>query len=86
MQDISVSTRRDQISIMIDLLTILQQPQKLTHILYKSNMSYSQLIKYLKDMKTMEMLIEQNIPHRCFTITSKGKKFLEMIEKKVESK
>jgi len=86
MQDISVSTRRDQISIMNDLLTIVQQPQKLTHILYKSNMSYGQLIKYISEMKSMEMLIEQSIPYRCFTITSKGKKFLEMIEKKVEYK
>ena len=80
-QDIRVNTRRDQITIMSDLLQIVQQPQRLTHILYRSNMSYGQLVKYLTDMIDLDMVEEKNEPFRAFTITSKGKIFLQMITK-----
>lgn len=80
-QDIRVNTRRDQITIMTDLLQIVQQPQRLTHILYRSNMSYGQLVKYLTDMIDLEMVEEKNDPFRAFTITSKGKIFLQILTK-----
>jgi len=80
-QDIRVNTRRDQITIMTDLLQIVQQPQRLTHILYRSNMSYGQLVKYLTDMIDLDMVEEKSEPFRAFTITSKGKIFLQMITK-----
>ncbi len=80
-QDIRVNTRRDQITIMSDLLQIVQQPQRLTHILYRSNMSYGQLVKYLTEMIDMEMVEEKNEPFRAFTITSKGKIFLQILTK-----
>ena len=80
-QDIRVNTRRDQITIMSDLLQIVQQPQRLTHILYRSNMSYGQLVKYLTDMIDLDMVEEKNEPFRAFTITSKGKIFLQMLSK-----
>ncbi len=80
-QDIRVNTRRDQITIMSDLLQIVQQPQRLTHILYRSNMSYGQLVKYLTDMIDLEMVEEKNEPYRAFTITSKGKIFLQILTK-----
>ncbi len=81
-QDIRITTRRDQITIMTDLLDIIKQPQRLTHILYRSNMSYGQLVKYLNDMIDMGMAEEHRQPFRAFTITSKGKLFLDMIDKK----
>lgn len=80
-QDIRVNTRRDQITIMSDLLQIVQQPQRLTHILYRSNMSYGQLVKYLTEMIDLEMVEEKNDPFRAFTITSKGKIFLQILTK-----
>ncbi len=80
-QDIRVNTRRDQITIMSDLLQIVQQPQRLTHILYRSNMSYGQLVKYLTDMIDLEMVEEKNDPFRAFSITSKGKIFLQILAK-----
>ncbi len=80
-QDIRVNTRRDQITIMSDLLQIVQQPQRLTHILYRSNMSYGQLVKYLTDMIDLEMVEEKNDPFRAFSITSKGKIFLQILTK-----
>lgn len=80
-QDLRVNTRRDQITIMSDLLQIVQQPQRLTHILYRSNMSYGQLVKYLTEMIDLEMVEEKNDPYRAFTITSKGKIFLQILTK-----
>ena len=67
---------------MSDLLGIIQQPQRLTHILYKSNMSYGQLVKYLTDMIELGMAQEQKEPFRAFAITSKGKLFLDMMNNK----
>jgi len=64
---------------MTDMLGIIESPQRLTHILYKSNMSYGQLIKYLHEMKEMGMIEERKKPFRSFKITNKGKLFREML-------
>ncbi len=79
---IGLSTRRNQLTIMTDLLETVQEPQRLTHILYKSNMSYSQLVKYLNDMIKLKLVEEHSKPFRSFSITSKGIQFLEMIDLK----
>ncbi len=76
---ISVTTRRDQLTIISDLLEIVHQPQRLTHILYKSNMSYGQLSKYLDDLTGMEFIEIRTEPFRSFVITPKGKQFNEML-------
>ena len=84
-QELRPNSRRDQIAIISDLLKIIKQPQKLTHILYKSNMSYGQLIKYLADMIDLGIATEQKKPFRAFSITSNGEKFLEVVEKRKSS-
>ena len=76
---IGVTTRRDQLTIMSDLLEIVQQPQRLTHILYKSNMSYGQLSKYLDDLTELGFLEIRTQPFRSFIITPKGKEFNDML-------
>jgi len=82
---IGVSTRRDQITIMSDLLEITTQPQRLTHILYKSNMSYGQLSKYLDELINMGFLEIRTNPFRAFVITAKGKLFSEMLSTKKQN-
>ena len=77
-----LSIRRNQIESMSDLLNIIQEPQRLTYILYKSNMSYTQLVKYLDDLIRMECVEDRKQPFRSFTITSSGQKCLEMVKKK----
>lgn len=69
---------------MTDMLGIIESPQRLTHILYKSNMSYGQLIKYLHEMKEMGMIEEQKKPFRSFKITNKGKLFRDILLSKKE--
>ena len=82
---IGISTRRDQITIMTDLLEIVHQPQRLTHILYKSNMSYGQLSKYLDDLTDLGFLEIKTKPFRSFIITEKGKQFHEMLSIKARN-
>ena len=79
---IGLTTRRDQLTIMSDLLDIVQQPQRLTHILYKSNMSYGQLSKYLDELTQLEFIETKTAPFRAFVITSKGKQFSDMLTTK----
>lgn len=72
--------RRDKITIMTDLLDIMQEPQILTHILYKSNMSYVQLVKYLEDLMQMGLAEKGQEPYRSFRITANGKLFMNLVK------
>ena len=76
-----VNGRRDKITIMADLLDIMQEPRRLTHILYKSNMSYVQLVKYLDDLMNMGLAEKRKLPYRSFTITSNGKLFRDLVRR-----
>ncbi len=74
--------RRDKLAIMGDLLDIMQEPRRLTHILYKSNMSYVQLVKYLETLIEMGFAEKIKEPYRAFGITTNGKLFMELIKGK----
>ncbi len=78
---LGVNGRRDKITIMADLLNIMQEPRRLTHILYKSNMSYVQLVKYLDDLMDMGLAEKRKMPFRSFTITSNGKLFMDLVKR-----
>jgi len=77
---LGVNGRRDKITIMSDLLEIMQEPHRLTHILYKSNMSYLQLTKYLDDLIERGLAEKKQIPYRSYTITSNGKLFIDLVK------
>jgi len=72
--------RRDKVAIMADLLDIMQEPRRLTHILYKSNMSYVQLVKYLDNLIEMGFTKKITEPHRAYCITINGKLFMNLIK------
>ena len=76
-----VNSRRDKITIMADLLDIIQEPRRVTHILYKSNMSYVQLLKYLENLKELGFAQEIKEPFRCYKITENGKIFKGLVTK-----
>jgi len=75
-----VNGRRDKITIMSDLLNIMREPRRLTHILYKSNMSYVQLVKYLNDLMEMGLAEKRQEPFRSYTITDNGKLFMDLVK------
>lgn len=74
--------RRDQLTIMTDLLSNIEEPRRVTHLLYKSNMSYTQLIKYLNVLVEMGLAQENKKPFHAYTITKNGKIFYELIKHK----
>jgi predicted transcriptional regulator len=85
LETLGVTTgRRDKLAIMADLLDIMQEPRRLTHILYKSNMSYVQLVKYLETLIEMGFAEKTTEPYRAFGITSNGKLFMDLVKKKDE--
>jgi predicted transcriptional regulator len=77
----TIAVRRDQITIMGDLLVNTMEPKRLTHLLYGSNMSYSQLVKYLNTLIDLGLISEEKKPFRTFLITEKGKSFMSIIRK-----
>ena len=74
------AVRRDQLTIMTDLLSNIEEPRRVTHLLYKSNMSYTQLIKYLNVLVEMGLAQENRKPFHAFTVTQNGKTFYKLIK------
>lgn len=65
---------------MKDLLQNMYQPTILTHILYRTNLSYVQTKKYLDALIQMGLAEEVKEPHRSFLITERGRFFVQLIE------
>lgn len=76
------SGRRDTLTILSDLLENMKEPKRLTHLLYASNLSYSQLTKYLKMITEMGLAETQQKPFHSYKITDDGKFFIEMANKR----
>ena len=71
-----MQVRRGEAEILHDMLSQMQNPTILTHILYKNNMSYGQLKKYLDRLRECKF-IEKNT--NTFHITQKGREFNSML-------
>ena len=80
LETLGTTGRRDKVTIMGDLLDIMQEPRRLTHILYKSNMSYVQLVKYLDNLIEMGLAEKTIQPHRAYGITTNGKLFMDLVK------
>ena len=74
--------RRDTLKIISDLLENMREPRRITHLLYASNLSYSQLSKYLKILKEMGLAIEQKKSFTYYTVTPDGEFFMHMVSKR----
>ena len=71
--------RRDELTIMTDILGYLLEPRRITHILYSSNLSYFALRKHLLSLMKLGLIEEVDGPYRKFRVTENGRKFLELI-------
>ena len=67
-------------TIMTDLLSNIGDPRRVTHLLYKSNMSYTQLVKYLNILVDLGLAQEDRKPFHAYTITQNGKTFYKLIK------
>ena len=77
-------SRRDTLDILSDLLENMSEPRRLTHLLYASNLSYTQLCKYLKMVVEMGLAHKQSKPFHSFTITTDGKYFVNLINRRIK--
>ena len=71
--------RRDSLTIMTDLLETMALPTRLTHILYRTNLSYPQLKKHLELLVSMGFVQEIKKPTHSFVVTEKGRMFVQLV-------
>lgn len=80
-----MNSRRTKMQIYIDILRNLQKSNGRmikTHIVYKANLTHSRLKEYLDFLLSKEFIEEKNNGGETFfTITEKGVKFLNDINK-----
>lgn len=76
------SVKRDKFAIMLKILDISRTPIKKTHILYKANINFYQLTKYLNLLRSVGMIEEIESPFSGYRVTEKGLKFMQMFEPK----
>lgn len=82
MFSIMKTTRRDTLKIISDILENMREPRRVTHLLYASNLSYTQLIKYIKIIKEMGLVTEQQKPFQSYIVTEDGEFFIQMVSKR----
>ena len=78
--------RRNKLQIIIDILTLLQEKEKVkpTHLLYKGNLSYDRLKKYLTELEDKGLIMVVKEKDKTFyKLTDKGYNFV-MEAKKIK--
>jgi predicted transcriptional regulator len=70
---------RRRLDIIADILQVVSQKAKKTQIMYKANLSYRVLQKYLRDIMEAS-LIDFEDEERCYVLTPKGYEFLQAYE------
>ncbi len=76
--------RRSKLRILADILETIYEENgaRVTQILYKANLSYDRLVKYLDELKTKELIVEKKDDEGVrYYLTKKGKDFLREFKK-----
>jgi predicted transcriptional regulator len=77
----STFEKRGRLEIIYEVLSVCRTPTNKTHILYRCNLSYAQLQKYLTYLISHGLLSSFKRDQReFFEITERGKEFLERYE------
>jgi predicted transcriptional regulator len=76
--------RRDQLTVISDLLEVMKISKNMTQLLYASKLSYSQLVKYLKLIKELGFAQEQKTSYSFYEITKDGKSFMRLVNKRAK--
>ena len=74
--------KRGRLEIVYEILSVCRRPSKKTNILYRCNLSYEQLLKYLSYLISHDLLgsFEKERAGIFFQVTDKGRRFLEGYE------
>ena len=75
--EINTTNNRGKIEIIADVVNLCTSGIKKTHIMYKGNLSFEQINRYLKELLKMEF-VEQTVIDRVliYRATEKGRIFL----------
>jgi len=71
--------KRSKIDIIIDMLNCINEKGEIkpTHLMYKSNLSHTQMKNYINEMIKKELIKEENEENKKkILMTEKGQKFL----------
>ena len=82
-----VAKYRSQLRIYVDILRVIQRESneaKPTRILYGANLSHDRLVKYLEELKTLDVIQESGTVDKVYSLTQKGIEFLNNF-RRVES-
>ena len=75
-----VNSRRSEIEIVRDILTLTKKGAKKTQILYQTNLSYTQLKDYLSFLLEKEFVaMHENNSSIMYRVTEKGMELLQSI-------
>jgi predicted transcriptional regulator len=78
---------RSQLRIYVDIMRVIQRENneaKPTRILYGANLSHDRLVKYLEELKTLDVIQESGTEDKIYSLTQKGIEFLNNF-RRVES-
>lgn len=78
-----MATKRNKIEVIFDILNAIQEKHnkiKITHILYKANLSHNKLKEYIHEL-TEKKMIEEYIEkkQKYFRLTEKGNEQIQKI-------
>ena len=73
--------KRDKLAILLDMLQVCRTPVKKTHILYKANINFYQLTRYLNLLSAVGMIETVKSPFNGYRITEKGSQLINMFER-----
>jgi predicted transcriptional regulator len=75
-EEVDLGNYRGRLDIIADILQVVSQNPKKTHIMYQANLSYKVLKKYLRKMNEAS-LISFVGEKQCYALTVKGRNFLD---------
>lgn len=78
---------RSQLRIYVDIMHVIQRENnqaKPTRILYGANLSHDRLVRYLEELKNLNVIQESGTEDKVYSLTQKGTEFMNNF-RKVES-
>ncbi|MCS6767893.1 MAG: winged helix-turn-helix domain-containing protein [Candidatus Nitrosocaldus sp.] len=76
-------TKRDKLDILLRIVEVTATPAKKTHILYKANLNFYQLNRYIDELINLGFIKEMEVPFKGYVATEKGKQFLTMMRNNI---
>ena len=74
--------RRGEVQTLIDILGISKKGVKFTHLMYKANLSYTTLRKYLSSLSKQGLIVKvrNNDGSMVYRATEKGRRVLDRLK------